>query len=279
MIQVNGSTALYGIIGNPVAHSFSPAMQTAALQAVGINAVYLPFLAQPGRLQPLLTAFLEIGLQGFNVTVPFKEEILPLLDEISPMARRLGSVNTVVRENNRWVGHSTDGAGFVTSLEATGFACKNKRVCLLGAGGSAKALAWALAERGIYSLTIINRTPKKSMELGQELRKAGLGIQLGFNGYRLDEEFDLLINSTSLGMKGGCPAEDDLIRRSHQVVDIIYNPAETELLQKARAMGKPASNGLGMLLYQGVQAFEIWTKQAAPVTLMHRILETSLQTP
>src|SRR3989339_1936762 len=97
-MRVDGSTALYGIIGNPVAHSFSPAMQTAALQAVGINAVYLPFLAQPGRLQPLLTAFAEIGLQGFNVTVPFKEEILPLLDQVSPFAQRLGSVNTVVRE-------------------------------------------------------------------------------------------------------------------------------------------------------------------------------------
>jgi len=275
MIQINGATEVYGIIGNPVRHSFSPAMHSAAFQSIGRNAVYLPFLSTKDQLAELLKAFELIGLQGFNVTVPFKEAILHHLDEVDQAAKVLGSVNTVLFGPDGWKGYSTDGPGFLRGLTEQGWEPKNKRICLLGAGGSAKAIAWSLASAKVASITLLNRTLDRALELKTMLESYFPQVEFLLEDQL--EEYDLLINSTSLGMQGGCPANDELIAKSLRVSDIIYNPRETELLQKAQALGKKTQNGISMLLYQGVEAFEIWTKQPAPVTIMQQSLEESLQ--
>ncbi len=276
MTLINGATEKYGIIGNPVAHSFSPSMQTKAFQALGINAVYLPFLAQADQLGELLQAFQLIGLKGFNVTVPFKEAILPHLDELSPEAQALGSVNTVTLQEGKWIGYSTDGAGFVRGLAELDFTPKKAEICLLGAGGSAKAIAWALAQAGAAHLTLLNRSPEKAVALQNLLRQAFPPLSLSTKNQ--GQDFDLLINATSLGMKDGCPADNKLIAQAKRVSDIIYNPPQTELLRRARKLDKATQNGAAMLLYQGAIAFEIWTKQPAPVTVMQNSLAESLQT-
>ena len=250
-------------------------MQTSGFQELGLNAVYLPFPTKKERLGDLLTAFSEIGLQGFNVTVPFKSDIIPHLDEVDPAALALGSVNTVIRTKTGWKGYSTDGAGYVRGLQEKDFAPEGKTVALLGAGGSAKAVAYALAEAGIESLDIINRTKVNAEELKSLL--AQHFPKLKITTEQSHDNYDLLLNTTSFGMKAGdCPASQALIASAGFVSDIIYNPKETELLKQAAALGKPTQNGLSMLLFQGVLAFEIWTDKPAPVTVMQKVLQNHM---
>ncbi len=274
-ISVDGMTKIYGIIGDPVSHSFSPLMQTMGMQAINENAVYLPFLTEKERLGDLLKAFEEINLQGFNVTVPFKSDIIPYLDEIDPAARVLGSVNTVIHTRKGWKGYSTDGAGFVRGLQVKEFDPKGKKVALLGAGGSAKAVAYALCEAEISHLDIINRTKANSEALMDLLGSHFPNITISTVEDLL--HYDLLVNTTSVGMReGDCLASHDLIKSADFVCDIIYNPIKTDLLKKAEAMGKETQNGMLMLLYQGVLALEIWTKKTAPVKVMAKVLKNHL---
>lgn len=276
-IQINGRTAFYGIIGNPIAHSFSPAMQTAALQSVGENAVYLPFQPEESQLESFLKSFDLIGLKGFNVTVPYKEKIIPFLQEISEEAKLLGSVNTVVKTANGWKGYTTDGAGLVQSLVEQIKDIKGKNFLLLGAGGAAKAIALELVKAGAESLTINNRTQEKANELKKIIEAYRPGFCISINP-ATPEKYDCMINCTSVGMKDdSIPTNESFISASKFIVDIIYNPAETALLKKAKELGIPTANGIGMLLYQGVKAFKIWTDKKAPVQLMERELLASLK--
>ncbi len=275
-LTVNGSTKLYGIIGNPVKHSFSPAMQTQAFQAMDINAVYLPFFIQESELPGILNAFQITRLQGFNVTVPFKEKIIPYLSEISREAELLQSVNTVIRTATGWKGYSTDGIGFVKAATNAGFQISDKNILLIGAGGSAKAIALSLVKHHISSLTIINRTLSKAESLAGIIASENSDIEITVNP-SVHKKYDLLINSTSVGMDGKkCPVDDVMINYCRAVIDIIYNPSQTPLLQKAVQKGIPCDNGIGMLLYQGTESFEIWTGKKAPVNVMKDCLEKSL---
>lgn len=272
--EINGKTALYGIIGNPVAHSFSPAMHSRAFQALGINAFYLPFPIEPGDLAQVPQAFRIASVQGFNVTVPFKEKIGQYLDVLSEEARALGSVNTVWQEEGIWHGHSTDGPGFVRGLTERGWDPAGLDVTLLGAGGSAKAIAFSLLKAGAAKLHLVNRTEAKAEQLAQDLNKT-FGDQRVLVG--LPKGADLLVNCTSVGLKDtSTPLERGELRRFKRVVDIIYNPPQTRLLQDAQDLGLEWDNGLAMLLYQGVEAFEIWTGQKAPVQLMKETLAAQL---
>ncbi|MDH5561199.1 MAG: shikimate dehydrogenase [Deltaproteobacteria bacterium] len=276
-MRIDGKTRLYGIIGNPVSHSFSPKMQSEAFFESGINAVYLPFPVEEKALPHLLTFFDITKIHGFNVTVPYKEKILPFLDHLSTKAERLGSVNTVVKTDDGWIGHSTDGTGFIRSLEEKNFQFKGARVLILGAGGSAKAIAHALADVEISSLGIINRTANKADALAKDLilHKPDLNIQV--NPRIPAPGYELLINCTSIGMIDDlCPISEDFIKASSFIVDIIYNPPLTPLLRQAQKHQIPSENGLDMLLYQGVEAFEIWTGQKAPVEAMKKSLLESL---
>jgi len=275
--SIDGKTKIYGIIGQPVSHSFSPGMHTQAFQQLGLNAVYLPFPLQENQLPQLFNAFSLTGVQGFNVTVPYKEKIIPYLDQVSKEAQLLGSVNTVMRTAEGWWGTSTDGAGFVRSLQEEKFVIPKAKVLLLGAGGSAKAVALALVEAGIHSLHIMNRTAAKAQLLTDLCRQENPALETSVNPAVI-EAYDLLVNCTSIGMEdASCPASDELIQKSRFIIDIIYNPVKTTLLHKAEKFNIAHCNGLGMLLHQGVAAFEIWTKQRAPVEVMKKSLLHSLR--
>ncbi|KAK3604207.1 hypothetical protein CHS0354_002015 [Potamilus streckersoni] len=220
----------------------SPAMQTAAFRSSGLNAVYLPFHIQ--QITPeLKTAFNLLGVKGFNVTVPHKENIIPLLDTIDEQARFLRSVNTVKIENGHWSGYSTDGNGFILSLEEAGFSVNGKSVQVLGAGGSASAVCFALLKAGAAHVKILNRTPAKAKKLAEKPaeffpEKCSEGFYQG--------KYDLLVNTTSAGMTEDIlPCPEDLIYNAEFIADIIYRPSRTKLLQTAEHAGIPVMNGLG----------------------------------
>jgi len=275
-ITINGETALYGVIGNPVKHSFSPKMHSLAFQECGINAVYLPFLIQEIQLPQLLDAFTVSGVQGFNITIPFKEKIVPYLDLLSEEAAMLQSVNTVIQTAEGWKGYSTDGNGFIRSLTVADISIKGKRVLLAGAGGAARAIAVSLALAGVSELVIVNRTPKKADNLAELLRSTFPNLRIS-TILPTDLRSDIVINTTSVGMHdNGCPLPDTVLNHCRQVVDIIYNQPVTPLLKKAAERSIPYMNGIDMLLYQGIEAFEIWTGQKAPVETMRQSLIDSV---
>ncbi len=273
---VDGNTALYGIIGNPVNHSFSPDMQTRAFQHLALNAVYLPFPVMENDLPRILDAFKLLKVKGFNITIPYKEKIIPFLDSLSAEAKLLSSVNTVKWTEQGWKGFSTDGTGFIRSLGALDLDLKGKRVMLLGAGGAAKAIAVSLANAGIVHLVIVNRTPERADALAEMVAFCNENVEISCNPDK-PLPCDLIVNSTSVGMKnGGCPLDNDQVELCGAVVDIIYNPSRTTLLREAQKRGIPNLNGIGMLLYQGVESFEIWTDQKAPIHVMEESLNKSL---
>jgi shikimate dehydrogenase len=273
---VDGKTVLYGIIGNPVSHSFSPAMQTSAFQHLGINAVYLPFPTTESNLPHALDALYLLNIRGFNVTVPFKEKIVKHLPLLSDEVKLLGSVNTVVRTDNGWKGYSTDGSGFIRSLKEKKVELAGKSILLAGAGGAARAIALSLANQELASLSILNRTHEKARLLNELLESSGTKTPIKINPINT-ESFDIIINTTSVGMEGNqCLFTKEQINSSKLVVDIIYNPPETPLLVEARRMGIPGYNGIGMLLFQGIEAFEIWTGEKAPIQVMEESLNNSL---
>ena len=275
-ILINGKTQKYGLIGNPVSHSFSPDMQTKALQAISLNAVYLPFLVTERDLAKVPNAFELLGVQGFNVTVPFKEKIIPFLDQIDPDAKLLGSVNTVVKTESGWKGYSTDGNGFIRSLHACGVSVKGKQVLIIGAGGAAKAVALSVLEQIPALIHLQNRTPQKALGLAEMLMSKSRSIQIKTNP-ELKPAYDILINTTSVGMESHlCPVSEEIVANAGYVADIIYNPSQTRLLELAQKYEIPHQNGIGMLLYQGVEAFEIWTGQKAPLAIMQESLNKSL---
>lgn len=276
-ILIDGKTNVYGIIGNPVSHSFSPNMHSNAFRHVGINSVYLPFPIEQSDLPQVLESFRVLGIQGFNVTIPYKEAIVPFLPEIDPAAKILRSVNTVKRTKNGWKGYSTDGSGFLRALQEKGVNPVSQSVLLIGAGGAARAIALAMVDAGIKELHIQNRTKSRAQELADLILKRNRKIVLKINPKDI-KCYDILINCTSIGMDGiSCPVSDNLIAASKQVIDIIYNPSLTPLLKKARSRGIDCDNGIGMLLYQGIEAFEIWTGEKAPIEVMEKSLKKSLE--
>ncbi len=280
-MSITGKTTVCGILGYPVAHSASPRMQNAAFAALGLDWVYIPWAVRPGAFPRALEALRGIeNFGGANVTIPHKEAALEAVDEISPEARSIGAVNTIVRREGILVGHNTDGEGFLTSLrEEVGEDPRGKRVGLLGAGGGAKAVAYALAEAKVAEVTVFGRSQERARSLVSHLRKLYRNIELLALGLQdlhagILGQLDILINATPVGMKPSDPPLFDygMLREDLLVCDLIYRPAETPLLASARLRGCRLLNGCGMLLYQGARAFELWTGQKAPVPIMRQAL-------
>ncbi|MCX6345611.1 MAG: shikimate dehydrogenase [Armatimonadetes bacterium] len=279
-MNITGSTRVLGVFGHPVSHSLSPVMHNAAIRALGLDFVYVPFHVLPENLEKAVNGIRALDIAGVNVTIPHKERIIKFLDEVSENARRIGSVNTVINERGRLRGESTDGAGFLRSAEAVWGKIGGK-VVILGAGGSAKAVAYALGDAGC-EVVIANRTFDRAMELAQAL-KAAFGADksraVGLGGDDLEREIrgaDLLVNTTSVGMhphSDGIPISPELIGAGLKVYDLVYNPLETRLVREARANGAEAMTGLGMLIHQGAVSFEMWTGQNAPVEVMAKSVE------
>lgn len=281
-MRITGKTKIYVLFGHPVQHSLSPVMQNAAFQALGLDCLYIPWSVPPRAFPDTLKALRDMeNFGGGNVTIPHKEQAAALVDDLSPEAALLNAVNTLVKEEGHLVGHNTDGAGFLQSLrEDAGFDPKGKRVLLLGAGGAAKAIAFALAEVGVGGLFISNRTWQRAETLAQLVGGKYPGCQILALGLQKEPlvpvlaSIDLLVNATSVGLHASDPSLIDCGALNPQavVVDLIYNPEETTLLREAKARGLKAVNGLGMLLHQGALAFERWTKQKAPLAVMRGAL-------
>ncbi len=261
--------AIYGIIGNPLTHSLSPLMHNAAFKALEVNAVYKLFpLADDVELKIFMEDLKEQGnpIFGINVTVPFKEKVLPFLDVIDPFAEKVGAVNTIVITHERKMhGFNTDGAGFLSHLNELGFDLKGKRVAILGAGGTTRAIlsVLCLINERPESIKIYNRTVSKASELinqlGQKMDCSAVDIVNSAEDLNI-ELADLLINTTSVGLNDEQTLliDPESLHPDMLVYDVIYNPAQTLLLKTAKAKGAQTSNGLGMLYYQGALAFKHW---------------------
>ena len=272
--MINGSTQVYGIIGDPISHSFSPQMHTAAFWDIGFNGVYLPFPISAVDLPQLLPALQLMSVQGFNVTVPYKEQIIPYLDQLSETAQVLGSVNTVIRKNGQWFGHSTDGIGFLRGLEQKGWPVQSQRILVLGAGGSAKAISYALLKAGAAKVDLQNRDQAKAESWSATLRQHFEAVRVGT---KKSGSYDLLVNCTSVGLKSAeTPMKKEDLAQFPKVIDIIYNPAKTQLLLDAESAGLEWDNGLSMLLFQGVESFELWTQKKAPLEVMRQSLQQQI---
>lgn len=282
MNRVNGKTQILGIIGHPVGHSLSPAMQNAAISACGLNYIYVPFDVHPDSLANAVRGFVALGVSGFNVTIPHKTAIIPLLDALDESAEAAGAVNTVRRENGLLVGYNTDGDGLIRSLaDDLGYTPGSGTVILIGAGGAARGALASFCRAGAERIVIVNRTREKADELSILLgRKFAdteilpLAAEDDFKPFL--KEAALLVNTTSLGMNneriayvplGELPAEA-------KIYDMVYAPPVTPLLREAAERGLACSNGLGMLAGQGELAFEIWTGVRPPPGLMKNVLAT-----
>lgn len=269
-IIINGQTALYGILGNPVSHSLSPAMHNAAFAELGENRVYLPFPVLD--LEAGIQGLKALGVQGVSVTIPYKEAVLPLLDEIDAVARQIGAVNTIeikdIGGTKHLCGSNTDWVGANRAL-AEKVSLPEASVVILGAGGSARAIGFGLRQEGAQ-LILCSRTESRGRALAAELDCLWHPLQDAATLHG-----DVLVNATSVGMQPESdvsPVPAALLSRFQVVMDIVYAPLATKLLLEAKAAGCQVINGLEMLLYQGVAQFELWTGRPAPVEVMRQQL-------
>ncbi len=276
--MISGKTKIYGIFGYPVEHTFSPAMHNAAFKKLAMDACYVPFAVHPEHLGDAAKAVLPLGLGGLNVTVPHKEKIIPYLDDLSEEARLIGAVNTIEVKDGRLIGHNTDGRGFCRSLkEQTKFNPRAKKILFIGSGGAARAVAFSLALAGAAKIIFRDLDAQKAASLAKDINeKTGAKSESITDDALADSaaEADCLINATPLGLKeaDALPLPDNYIEERHLVCDLVYNPPETNFLRAAKMRKAKRLPGLGMLLFQGVIAFEIWTGKQAPVSLMKNAL-------
>ncbi len=274
------------LIGHPVGHSVSPAFQQAALDHLSIDARYEAMDVPESAVSEAVGSLRNVDVLGANVTVPHKEAVIPFLDEVTQEARLIGAVNTIENRSGKLVGHNTDARGFLASLrEEANFDPRGKAALMLGAGGSAKAVAIALAGEGVENIVVANRTLERAEALAESIRPLGVpatAAPLSDDSLReAAARSRLIVNCTSLGMTGGpgegqTPIGADVIPPYALVCDLVYNPRVTPLLRAAESAGARALGGLPMLVYQGAAAFEIWTGREAPVKVMFKAAEEAL---
>jgi shikimate dehydrogenase len=280
--MISGKTRVFGIFGYPVEHTFSPGMHNAAFGKLGLDACYVPYPVHPDRLSQAVKAVIPLGLSGLNITVPHKERIIAYLDHLTEEAGLIGAVNTVEVKNGELIGHNTDGRGFLRSLkEQANFAPRRKKILVIGAGGAARAVGFSLALAGASSVVFLNRNPAKAVSLARDIRTRTCCDARTISYSDLAQaaaEADCLINSTPLGSKkkDSLPVPVQVISSRHLVCDLVYNPHLTPLLKSARKRKAAILPGLGMLLFQGVIAFEIWTRKKAPVSVMKAALSRQI---
>jgi len=269
--QLDMATKVYGVAGNPVAHSLSPAMLNAAFRRERVNSVYVPL--QTGGMSDLLTLIREIPLSGLSVTMPFKRDILPHLQKTDPLSEKIGACNTVVRsQDGKLYGFNTDVAAIVRPLERR-LPLRNAKVLVLGAGGAARAAVFGLKEKGA-EVSILNRTIPTAQKLAREAKaKVAKREQVAKGG------FDVIVNATSIGMRGSKEQTvlDPEEINARLVFDLVYNPIDTPLIKAAREKGLPVITGVEMFVHQGARQFEIWTGKPAPEEEMLRVVVHALR--
>lgn len=275
---ITGHTKLTGLLGSPVAHSKSPLMHNEAFRQLGLDYVYLCFDVGTDTLKTVVEGLKAIGIHGFNCTMPVKNLMCELADELSPAAQMTGAVNTVLNDNGKLVGHMTDGIGYMQAVKDAGHDIIGKHMTLLGAGGAATAIAVQAALDGVATINIFSikdqffSRAQHTVDLINRNTKCKAALYDLADTQTLHQsiaESHILTNGTSVGMApnvDNCIIQDESVFRSDLIVsDIIYNPEETKLLRLAKAHGCQTFNGLYMLLYQGAAAFKIWTGQDMPV--------------
>jgi shikimate dehydrogenase len=270
---------VYGLIGNPVGHSLSPPMHEAGYEQVGIDARYVTFEPPAGEGAAAVEHAAHLGVAGLNVTIPFKQDVLAAVDP-DPLAERIGAVNTIDFSTDPPTGYNTDAVGVVRALEHHDINLSGRAV-VVGAGGAGRAVAFGLADRGL-SVDIANRTTEKAVSLAETVTDSsvsGTATGQGLDG--LDEllaEADILVNATSVGMESDeSPVPAGALHGDLAVLDAVYSPLETRLLREAADAGARTVDGAWMLLYQGIEAFEQWTGESAPVEAMNDALRAGLE--
>ena len=271
------------LLAYPAGHSLSPAMHNAAFAHLGVDASYRALEVPPDGLDAAVASLRRPEVLGANVTIPHKVAVTPLLDWLSPAAQALGAVNTVVQgQGGRLEGHNTDVRGFLRGLADLNLEPSSQRALILGAGGAARAVAYALLAAGVAELALHNRTQTRARALAERLGSAGtVSVVERYALRHALETTTLLVNTTSVGMVGGASADlsplpTGLLSRAGAVIDIVYRPPQTRLLHEAAAAGLATQNGIPMLLYQGVEALELWLGKPAPVTVMRAALLAAL---
>lgn len=283
-MTISGKTRVCGVIGDPIEHSLSPIMHNAAFQALDLDYVFLAFKVKPACVDEAVNGMRALNIRGLNVTMPHKKTVMESLDRIDLSAQIINSVNTVLNKENLLFGFNTDGIGAVKALKENGVALKGRKVLLLGAGGAARAIAYAIAKEA-DELAVLNRTVKDAQALARLVEKATNKriVSASLEPEDIDanlQDSDILINATSVGMKPHpeqTPVPIELLRSNLAVMDIVYNPLETKLARDAKALGAKVVSGVEMLIYQGAASFEIWTGKSAPVEVMRKAVLTHLE--
>ncbi len=268
--MINSQTEVYGVIGFPIRHSLSPIFQNELIKYTGLNAVYLAFEVKPEELKKAVEGFKAIGIKGINVTVPHKESIIELLDEVDPVAEEIGAVNTVKFEEGKAKGFNTDWIGFLRAIKSLVSELNGKKVLILGAGGASKAVIYGLTREG-SKVYLWNRTKEKALKLKERFK-----LEVVDKPEDILSEVEIIVNTTTVGLKENDPEIFDygLIKKDHTVVDIIYK--ETKLIKRAKEVGAKHQNGLSMLLYQGIESFKIWNGCEVPYSVAERAIRKHL---
>lgn len=286
--SITGHTGLTGLLGSPVAHSLSPMMHNTSFQHLDLDYVYLCFDVGEDGLEEAVKGLKQCGIRGFNLTMPDKNKMAELADELSPAASIIGAVNTVVNDSGRLIGHNTDGVGFMRSVKDAGLNVAEKTMTILGAGGASTAICAQAALDGVKELNIFARPTSRFHERAVKLTetinrttacKAVLMDQADQTALKKSiDESCLLVNATSVGMAPNTEAsvltDSSLLHEDLSVGDVIYNPRETLFLKQAKEAGCRTFNGMYMLLYQGAEAFRLWTGQEMPVDIVRKLYFT-----
>jgi shikimate dehydrogenase len=269
-MQTGNATHLFGVFGNPVAHSLSPVMHNQAFAATGYKGVYLPF--QVARIEPAVMAVRTLGMRGVSVTLPHKVAVMECLDRLDPLAEKIGAVNTIVNAGGVLTGYNTDCFGAVGALaQQTDISAKH--VAIVGAGGAARAIGWGVVDAGA-KVTVVNRSVEKGAQLAGELGADFVPLT------RIETVgADILVNATPVGMHPHTremPVPAGIFRPGMLVMDIVYTPLKTELVRQAQAAGSRTIDGLTMFVLQGARQFELWTGLEAPVDVMREAVLAQL---
>ena len=274
-MKITGKTKIVGLFGYPVEHSLSPLMHNAAFRHLGLDYCYVTFLVHPALLKDAVNGIRALNLSGVNVTVPHKENVIQFLDEVSGEASFIGAVNTIKNDNGRLIGFNTDGKGFMKSLTEENVIVKDKKVLIIGAGGASRAIGYHLCNDAslVYLYDIdVERVESLKGHLNQLKGNVSVADHISIKNKDFISSLDIIINATPLGLKESDPSplNTELLDKDHIVCDLIYK--ETPLLKEASKKGCKTVNGLGMLLWQGVIAFQIWTGIEPPAELMREAL-------
>tara|TARA_B100000315_G_C14593015_1_gene596994 strand:- start:7242 stop:8117 length:876 start_codon:yes stop_codon:yes gene_type:complete len=275
----SAKTKVCGLIGDPVEHSMSPVMHNAAFRELGLDYLYVPFRVKKEEIGKAIDGMRALNLRGLNITIPHKVAVIPLLDELDPLAEKIGAVNTIVNNDGVLRGYNTDASGLLQSMWTNGIEPRDKNIVIIGAGGASRAVTFILADKKAR-LVILNRiqeldwAKELANRITQTFRQKIEALELTReNLAKVLNKADILLNATNAGMSPNTeetPVDADLLRPELVVYDIVYNPSKTRLLREAEMINAKTIGGLDMLTWQGALAFQMWTGRKAPVELMKR---------